>query len=248
MRHLPLLALLLSVTACATEGGNRRELAAGPGYQPGTAYPSAAAQAPGKHYFEGVIDYAGVHGKPPGKPFSMHCLVRGQDLRCDVNSSDSKLPIAIGFRGPGSTLCVNPGGGPGWIPISMTTIGFLFTLFPEDIRKKAIQQTQSQYRWTGGADNILGYGCRELEDRSEEGLRLTCYSADQYFEGDQKLVPVLHQMGFDPGFVSSLSDGGIGWKSREWDKDGTPSFDMQATRIQPGQVNPAAFAGVCGMP
>lgn len=249
-RILPVLAVLGSV-ACSIGTGSDRNIAAGPGYVPGNAQSSSGGSAyspPTKHYFEGVLEYRGVHGKPPGEPFSMQCSMRREDLRCDVITKDPSLPMSIGFRGPGNTLCFKMGNSPSWIPISFATVGFLFTLLPADIRQKATKETQSQYRWTGRTDIVLGHRCRELEDRSEEGLRLTCYSPDEYFEGDQKLVPILHQMGFDPGFISSLAEGGIGWRSAEWDEHGTPTAQVEVVRIEPRPIHPATFAGVCGFP
>lgn len=231
--------------------GSDRNVAANPGYVPGSAHPPSGGSlgpAPTKHFFEGVLEYRGIHGKPPGEPFSMRCSMRREDLLCDVVTKDPTLPMSLGFRGPGNTLCFKMGSSPAWVPLSLATVGFLFTLFPADIRDKALKQTQSQYRWTGRNDVVLGHRCRELEDRSEEGLRLTCYSPDEYFEGDQKLIPILHQMGFDPGFISSLSDAGIGWRSDEWDEKGVPSAHVELARIDPRPVHPATFAGVCGLP
>ena len=239
------LALLLSVGCSHSTRDRGQRVAAGPGYSPGTAYPSAAPS--GKHYFEGLVEYRGVHGKPPGEPFDMRCWIRREDLRCDITSA-SNVPVSFGFRGPGNTLCFKAGHSPVWVPLSLATVGFLFSLLPPHIRQQAVNETQAQYRWTGRTDSVLGRSCRELEDRSEEGVRLTCYSPDEYFEVDQKLVPIMHQMGFDPGFVSSLSDGGLGWRSAEWDKNGTPRFFAEAVRIDPQSVNPAMFSGVCGMP
>lgn len=244
----------LSLSACSVGPAGTRadgpKYAAGPGYQPGPGYsPNGAPPTPGgRHFFEGYIDYRGFHGKAPGKPFEMKCAMRHEDLRCNVSSSDAKLPAEIGFRGPGNTLCIRPGKSPAWIPMSLATVGFLFSLLPDDIRQKAVHETQSQYRWTGRTFAVLGRTCRELEDRSDEGLRLTCYSPDEFFEGDQKLVPLLHQMGFDPGFVSSLSEGGIGWRSAEWDKDGSPSSSAEAVRIESSRVSDEVFRGVCNMP
>lgn len=251
MKKLPFLfaALALATAGCSVGTSRPRaegpNYAAGPGYVPGNAPAGAAA---GKHYFEGFIQWRGTHGKPPGEAFDMSCEMRREDLLCNVRSADPSLPVQIGFRGPGNTLCVRVGHSPAWMPVSFATIGFLFSLLPADMRKKAVTQTQAQYRWTGRTDSVLGYRCRELEDRSDEGLRLTCYSPDEFFEGDQKLVPIMHQMGFDPGFVSSLSGGGIGWRSAEWKKDGTPEFFAEAVRIEPRPVHPATFGGVCGMP
>lgn len=241
------IALLFASSACAlssrSEPHDQRVLSSY-GHPPGPAQAAHAA----KHFFEGVVDYRGVQGKPPGEPFEMHCAMRREDLRCDITTKDPGLPLSLGFRGPGNTLCFKLGPSAAWMPVSLATVGFLFALLPPDLRKRAASQTQAQYRWTGRVDSVLGRACRELEHRDENGLRLTCYSPEEYFEGDQKLVPILHQMGFDPGFVSSLAGGGIGWRSAEWNADGTPRFYAEAVRIAPQPISPATFAGVCNMP
>ncbi|MFO0567423.1 MAG: hypothetical protein U0263_17320 [Polyangiaceae bacterium] len=201
----------LSLSACSVGPAGTRadgpKYAAGPGYQPGPGYsPNGAPPTPGgRHFFEGYIDYRGFHGKAPGKPFEMKCAMRHEDLRCNVSSSDAKLPAEIGFRGPGNTLCIRPGKSPAWIPMSLATVGFLFSLLPDDIRQKAVHETQSQYRWTGRTFAVLGRTCRKLEDRSDEGSVSPATHPTSSSKVTKSSYHSLHQMGPDPGFGSSLT-------------------------------------------
>jgi hypothetical protein len=200
-----------------------------------------------KHYFEGTLEWSGVEGKPPGKPWTLRCSMRGEDLLCDVASA--RDTTQVGFRGTGSTVCIRPKGSPMWIPLSLQTVGFLFSLLPDDIRQDAVKKTQSSYAFTNQTQQYLGRTCRTLDVHDSDGaVETACYSPDEFFEGDQKLAPVLRQMGVDPAFVSMLSGYGIGYRIYKADAAGQPKLAYQITRMDAGPVAPATFAGVCGMP
>jgi len=86
-----------------------------------------------------------------------------------------------------------------------------------------------------------------IRDR-DGATQSVCYSDAEYFEGDQKLAPVLHQMGFDVGFVSNLSKYGIGYSTLSTRGSGEPTLSGEITRMDAHPVDPATFAGVCGQP
>ncbi|HEY8079287.1 MAG TPA: hypothetical protein VIF62_34385 [Labilithrix sp.] len=208
---------------------------------PGTVGPG------GKHMFEGNLEWRGVEGAPPGTAWGMQCTMRGEDFVCDVQSRMND--VQLGFRGPGSTLCFRLRGQPMWIPISLQTIGIIFSFLPEELRRDSVHQTQGQYRFTGQVQNVRGQSCRVVEIHEDDGcVETVCYSDREYFAGDQKAVPILHQMGFDPGFITTLAENGIGWKLVELDRSGQPKLAAEATRIEPKTIDPATFAGVCGIP
>jgi hypothetical protein len=211
---------------------------------------SKSAQSPSssKHYFEGSLEWRGVEGKPPGTPWSMTCSMHAEDLLCDVSSATSPV-LQIGFRGPGSTLCFRIRGGPIWIPLSLQTAGMFISLVPEPLRQDAVHKTQAQYRFTGQKGSFLGRSCETVEIREDDGdIENVCYSGEEYFEGDQKLVPVLQQIGFEPTFIANLARYGIGWHAYETTASGEPKLLAEIARVEPGTIPTATFAGVCGLP
>jgi hypothetical protein len=214
----------------------------------GLAGCSKGADSPSnkKHFFEGNVEWRGLSGRPPGKPWSMRCTVRHEDLLCDVSLGRSSFQL--GFRGPGNTICFR-GGRIGWIPISLQTVAMIFAFLPEDVRHEAVQKTQAQYRFTGQRENHLGRTCEVVEIRDSKGaFDSYCYSDEEFFEGDQKLIPLLHQMGFEAGFISDLGKYGMAWRVQATKPSGEPSLVGEVTKLEPHDVDPAAFAGVCGQP
>lgn len=215
----------------------------GVGCTKGVSGPSA----PQKHYFEGTLEWRGLQGPPPGKPWSMRCTMRHEDLLCDVDLS--RHGVQLGFRGPGSTVCFRSQRFPTWIPLSLQTVGMLFALLPESIRRDAVHSTQSEYSFTGQRRMVLGRTCEVVGIRDRDGSNENvCYSDQEFFEGDQKLVPVLHQMGFEPGFVSNLAKYGIGYQILTTSPTGEPTASAELTQMDAHPVDPALFAGVCGQP
>lgn len=87
-------------------------------------------------------------------------------------------------------------------------------------------------------------GIRDRDGSNEN----VCYSEQEFFEGDQKLVPVLHQMGFEQGFVSNLSKYGIGFQILSTNSAGEPTMSAEIMQMDAHPVDPAMFAGVCGQP
>lgn len=194
------------------------------------------------HIFEGFIDYRGLEGKPPGKPFLGACAIKDDVFRCDITVEGRQSGV-VGMRG--SNICMQLPNSARWIKLDLATIGFLFSMLPPDLRHNAIARVQQQTQWTGRTEQVLGRTCLELETRTDEGLERYCYSREEFFAGSDQLVPVLHQMGYDNSFISSMSQGGIGWKGMEWDKNGVPKVYIEATRIDPRPVDPQLMAGVC---
>jgi len=194
------------------------------------------------HTFEGFIEYRGLEGKPPGKPFIGNCAVKDDVFKCDL-VVEGKPSGAVGMRG--SNICLQTGNSGRWMKLDLATIGFIFSLLPPGLRHNAIARAQAQTYWTGRTEVVLGRTCFELETRTDEGLERYCYSREEFFAGADQLVPVLHQMGYDNSFISSMSQGGIGWKGMEWDKNGAPKVYIEAARIDPRPVDPQMMAGVC---
>lgn len=200
-----------------------------------------------KHFFEGAVEWHGLQGSAPGKPWSMRCTMRHEDLLCDVDLA--RGTVQLGFRGPGSTVCFRSAKMPMWIPLSLQTVGMLFAFLPENIRRDAVHTTQAEYTFTGQRRSYLGRSCEIVAIRDRDGsTENVCYSEEEFFEGDQKLVPVLHQMGFEPGFITNLSKYGIGYSIYSTRASGEPSMTAEITRMDPRPVDPAMFAGVCGQP
>ena len=167
--------------------------------------------------------------------------MKGDVFRCDLVMEGRGVGV-LGMRG--SMICYQPPMS-GWIRLDLATVGLLFSLIPPSLRRDAIAQAQSQISWTGRTDSVLGRPCYELELRGKDGLEHYCYSSEEFYGGDQQIIPVLRQMGYDNTFISSLSKGGIGWKGQEWDVNGVPKMVVEATRIEPRSVDPALVANVC---
>jgi hypothetical protein len=207
----------------------------------GTTSPGAP---PGHHSFEGVARYRGREGPPPGRPFDATFVFKGDVVRYDV-TLEGRYVGAVGFDGRSSNLCVQPAGMQRWINVNLQTIGWLFSMLPPSVRRNAIAEVQAQTRWTGRADHVLGRPCRELETRSSDGTELWCYSNEEYFQGADRLIPILRQMGYDNTFIASMSEGGIGWKGLELDKNGVPKLYIELVSLDPRPVDPSMVAGVC---
>src|SRR5262249_40118652 len=132
---------------------------------------------------------------------------------------------------------------------SLQTVGMVFALLPSEVRKDAAHRAQAQYRFTGQQGMFLGRSCETVEIREEDGcVETVCSSGEEFFEGDQKLAPVLLQMGFEPAFVSTLSRYGLGYRLVEVDASGGPKMFAEISRMDPHSIDPSTFAGVCGMP
>lgn len=226
MKHV-LLALALAASCAACSSGN----SAGP-----------SAPNAGRHEFEGFIDYRGIEGAPPGRPWSAACAVKGDVYRCEL-VIEGRSSGAVGMRG--SMICYQPTPAAGWLRLDLATVGFVFSLLPASMRHDAIAQAQAQTSWTGRTEQVLGRTCYELETRTKEGVERYCYSDTEFFGGADQLLPVLRQMGYDNTFISSMAKGGIGWKGQEWDESGRPKMFVEASRIDPRPVDPNAVAGVC---
>ena len=188
-------------------------------------------------------------GPAPGKPWGMQCSLRGDDFLCAVSSSNAMQPVEMGFRGPGSTLCFRMRGQPTWIPISLQTVGIVFALLPENLRRDAVHKTQAQYRFTG--QNPVRPRPRLPRRRDPRGRRLRrdgLLLRPRVFRGRPEGGADPAADGFEPGFITTLAENGIGWRIVEHDKAGAPKLAGEATRIEARAVDPAIFAGVCGMP
>lgn len=210
-----------------------------------TAAPVTSPEAhPGHHLFEGTAVYRGREGPPPGAPIEMDFVFQGESFRADV-VKDGQYVGAVAFHGPSSRLCAELPGTNRWITLDLATLGWLVSLLPPSIRRSAAAEAQARYRWTGRTDSVLGRSCRELEYRSSESTEYWCYSNQEYFGGDARLLPILRQMGYDNTFLSSMSEGGIGWKGLELDAHGVPKFYVEAVRIEPRAMDPALLANVC---
>ncbi len=171
--------------------------------------------------------------------------MKGDDFRIDLMMEKGQTG-SVAFDGATQRLCFQVGKMSRWFALDLNALGLFFALLPPSIRRDAIAEAQSQQRWTGRTDRVLGRTCRELEVRSKEGVRYWCYSNEEYFQGDRRIVPILQRMGYDNTFISSIAEGGLGWRGREYDANGAPKMMIDAVAIDPRPVDPAALAHICG--